>query len=233
MGLINITDISDGTGADGGDINSRMATLTGLLNGNIDNANIKAGGVATSNLATGSVTTDKIAAANVTADKLVTGGIGHDFVEIGRQTLSVASDTMTVTLPGFKYLRVHVLALATGGSITPNMTFNGDTGANYALRFSTNGGADSSTVSQSNIAGSSGTGVLMRIMDIINIAGQEKVAYITDYNSGTAGAANATSRLELTGKWANVTVQIFNVTITNIGVGDLAAGSELVVYGHN
>lgn len=61
MGLINITDLSDGTGADAGDINSRMATLTGVINGNIDSANISAGGVTTNNLASGAVTSTKLA----------------------------------------------------------------------------------------------------------------------------------------------------------------------------
>lgn len=69
MGLITINDISDGTDADANDINSRMATLKNVINGNIDSANIAAQGVATSNIATGAVTTTKVASAAVTPPK--------------------------------------------------------------------------------------------------------------------------------------------------------------------
>lgn len=64
MGLINIPDLSDNTGADANDVNSRMATILSLVNGNIDNANIKAGGVTAANLATGSVTNSKLSTAD-------------------------------------------------------------------------------------------------------------------------------------------------------------------------
>lgn len=72
MGLITIPDLSDATDADANDINSRNATILGLVNGNIDSANIKAAGVATTNLATDAVTTTKISAGAVTAAKIET-----------------------------------------------------------------------------------------------------------------------------------------------------------------
>lgn len=69
MGLINITDETDGTLADAADLNTRFATVLGLVNGNIDNANISAGGVSTANLANESVTTAKLADGVVSPSK--------------------------------------------------------------------------------------------------------------------------------------------------------------------
>lgn len=59
--LISITDILDGISAKGNDINSRMATLLGLLNGNIDASNIAAQAITQAKIATGAVTSDKLA----------------------------------------------------------------------------------------------------------------------------------------------------------------------------
>jgi hypothetical protein len=73
MGLISITDETDGTSADANDLNSRFATITGLVNGNIDSANIANGGVSTPNLATGAVTAVKIANEGVTYTQAAEG----------------------------------------------------------------------------------------------------------------------------------------------------------------
>lgn len=43
MGLINVTNITDGTTADAADVNSQINTIVSEFNGNIENANIKSG----------------------------------------------------------------------------------------------------------------------------------------------------------------------------------------------
>lgn len=60
MGLVNITDLVDGTTADAGDLNSRVGRLVSELNGNLDGANIKDAAITTPKIATGAVTTDKL-----------------------------------------------------------------------------------------------------------------------------------------------------------------------------
>lgn len=72
MGLITINPESDGTSADANDLNSRFAIVTGVINGNIDSANIASGGVTAANLAAGAVTSDKIGDGAVTNAKLNT-----------------------------------------------------------------------------------------------------------------------------------------------------------------
>lgn len=72
MGVVSVTNITDGTTADGADVNSQVNTILNEFNGNIDNANIKAGAaIATSKLAddTG-ITAAKIADEAVTSRKL-------------------------------------------------------------------------------------------------------------------------------------------------------------------
>lgn len=70
MSLINVPDIEDGTGADGNDVNSRFATVLGLVNGNIDSTNIKTNGITGASIAAGSITNDKIVDTAINASKL-------------------------------------------------------------------------------------------------------------------------------------------------------------------
>jgi hypothetical protein len=70
-------------------------------------------------------------------------------------------------------------------------------------------------------------------VDVVNITAQEKlaVAHVTGQN--TAGAATAPVNKELMGKWANTAAQITRVDVVNLGAGDFAVGSEVVVLGHD
>lgn len=155
--------------------------------------------------------------------------------EIGRTTLGSTSDTITVSsLPNRKYLTVYI-HLFNSGAIDPALTFNGDTGNNYALRVSNNGGADSTSVSRANwtfmVAG--GSFPVEAIVSITNISVLEKIGLIHAWEQNTAGAGNAPGRTERIGKWANTAAAISSITLINNGAGDFQAGSEVVVLGHN
>lgn len=75
MGLINVTNITDGTTADAADVNSQVNTIVSEFNGNIENANIKSGAaIATSKLATDAgISTGMIADGAVTYAKVPDG----------------------------------------------------------------------------------------------------------------------------------------------------------------
>lgn len=156
--------------------------------------------------------------------------------EIGRSTLTGAADTITVSaLPARRYLKILVFALDTGGTITPTIRFNNDSGSNYATRRSGNGGADSTAVSQTSIgiADSTVACPYYVVIEMMNYATDEKVGIAHSAEANTAGAGTAPQRRESIIKWANTADAISRVDIINGGAGDFATGSEVVVLGHD
>lgn len=155
--------------------------------------------------------------------------------EIGRTTLSVAGDTISVTsLPARKYLMLIYNFTPTGGNVSAFIRFNNDSAANYASRYSSNGAADTAVTSQTQMIAAAGSNTLIQTGQflVINVAAQEKVmAGETDYSA--TGAASSPSRLEVVGKWANTAAQINRVDLLNTDVGDFAIGSQLIVLGHD
>lgn len=186
-----------------------------------------------------SITTTQVAGSTITASNINFGGAGSGiwWQEIGRSTLIASNDTITVsTFTGKKYLKILVGLTATGGTIGPSMTFNNDSATNYAVRFSDNGGADTSSASRASIpidAGATISTPYYVYMDIYNIATQEKILTLHSSGASTAGAANVPIRREETAKWVNTSVQITRVDVANGGTGDFAIGSEVIVLGHD
>lgn len=166
-----------------------------------------------------------------------TGGSIDWWEEIGRTTLGVAGDTITVSsLPSRKYLWVIADCLDTAGTIDLQLRLNGDTGSNYAFRHSQNGGADGTAASVALInVGTNGvlTAPIHADIKINNIATKEKLIIGEAISRGTGGAANNVTRGEFAGKWADITNVVSSVTIFNPGAGDYAIGSEVIVLGHD
>ncbi len=163
-------------------------------------------------------------------------GTGIWWEEIGRETLGSAGDTITVSdLPARKFLKVLLVAAATGGNIDPVITFNSDTGNNYSHRISEDGASDSVSATRANIAFGGGATAqdLLVTAEIINRATREKMLIAHTVRQGAAGAGGNTSRREITGKWVNTSNAIATITATNVSTGDFAAGSELIVLGHD
>ena len=152
---------------------------------------------------------------------------------LGSTTLTSAADVITVS--GFtakKHLVVQVKGIGTGGTINCNFTFNSDTGNNYAIRESVNGGSDSTNHTQANTDNLTGTvtGNVFATVDIMNIAGEEKL-FISEGIESASGAGNAPDRKELVGKWANTSDSITTIKANNGGSGSYAEGSNLTVWG--
>lgn len=209
---------------------------TSITNGNIadarSNITLPANSVDTEQLKDDAVTSAKI-------DWAATGGGdsgGIWWEELGRTTLGSAGDTVSVqSLPPRKYLKVLIYVIDTGGTVSGRLLFNNDTGNNYANRFSANGASDTTETSNSagipfkTTAAETATAELV----IINISNQEKLLTGSSTTRGTAGAANAPSKMEISCKWANTSAQINRIDAVNTGTGDFAVGSEVVVLGHD
>ena len=141
----------------------------------------------------------------------------------------------TITVSGFtakKNLKAQLFASGTGGTVNCNLTFNSDTGNNYAIRESINGGSDTTNVSQANTDNLTGTvtGDVFATVHILNEASKEKL-FISEGLESASGAGNAPERKEMVGKWANTSAQITTIKANNGGTGSYSEGSELIVWG--
>jgi hypothetical protein len=154
--------------------------------------------------------------------------------ELGRYILGAASDRISIpSIPARRHLRITAFLINTGGTINGVFQFNGDTGNNYAIRNSNNGGADDTSASASglNFTSTSASPKMAQI-EISNVANQEKLlnGLMTDANA--TGAGNIPNRAERSGKWANTSAQITRIDVVNtVGTGDYAAGSYMIIEG--
>jgi len=169
-----------------------------------------------------------------TAAEIPTIGGVTGWTELGRTTLGSAGDSINVAnFAAYDYLMVLTHAIESG-VIIPSYQFNGDTGNNYTIRYSLNGGSDGTVTSQGKIqwqnAGTADTNFGVGIIN--NPQGTEKLVLQTGMKSDT-GAGNAPAREEIVAKWANTSAQITTVNVMNTQSGDFAAGSEVVILGSN
>lgn len=151
---------------------------------------------------------------------------------LGVAVLYVAGDNIFVqNLKPRKYLRLLLWKIASGNSRV-KITFNGDTGTNYARRDSSNGAADGTSTSDDGIALQAlEINSEFLINDITNLKGQEKLLTSHSVGRGTAGAGNAPDRKEVVAKWSNTTTKINKINSQNVGSGDYAVGTTLIVLG--
>ena len=144
------------------------------------------------------------------------------------------------TISAKKYLWVQAYLEQSGSGDTGNICrLNSDSGSNYAIRYSENGGSDATSTSRTNIvtganSGTDGAGEAFYInMFIINKSDKEKliIGELNDTDAGS-GAGTAPGRSEFVAKWANTSGQITNITWTNSGgSATWATTSRLKVWG--
>ena len=152
-------------------------------------------------------------------------------VTAGGTVTSISSGTITARA----YLKIIVIVAPTGGTLNLGIRFNNDSGANYAERGSTNGGADATGVSlnQINTKTAIDANRQMTTGEWENTAAQEKLGIMQTVVRGSAGA-NAPERKVGVYKWVNTATQITRVDAVDTGgTGDIASGSRLIVLGHD
>lgn len=201
-------------------------TIADFTNSNHSHQNVSGGGQLNGGSAIQSGTVDS------TRINFGGSGAGVWWEEIGRTTLGVAGDTISVTsLPARKYLQIHYTAINTGSIVTV-IRFNNDSANNYAFQYMLNNTGGNTTAS-SNIGNlSSSSKSVYGVMQVINIATLQKL-FTSHTAYSTATAASAPDYISMHGLWNNVAAQITRVDLVNTDTGDFAAGSELVILGHN
>jgi hypothetical protein len=210
--------------------------VDGLLVSHDQDGTLKAGAVdVPAVLADEVVTTAKIDDGAVTPAKLSSEAKWWE--EIGRTTLASAADTITVSsFSARKYLQIKVNVFGTGGTIDAYVRFNNDSGANYSRRMlDTSAGTSNGTSETGCLLTGAATFPNFRYEgDVANVSAQEKIVNGLRTETTAAGAASAPIGVISIHKWANTSAQITRVDVVNLaGTGSFAAGSEVIILGHD
>ena len=147
-------------------------------------------------------------------------------VTLGSSATTLSSGTFTAK----KYLWFQTYVKS--GNMDYRITFNGDSGSNYATRWCHDGGSDSTSTSAAfnylSPAGASTPRFTNTFM--INNASNEKLGISHVAIQNTAGASNAPKRDEVVHKWANTSAQITSLTVA-ASINTLSAGTRIKVWG--
>lgn len=233
--VTNATHTGDVTGSGALTIADNVVTLAKMAHGtdgNLISYDATGAPAAVATGTSGQVLTSNGAGAAPTFQAGGAGGGGF-YVELDRTTLGSSGDNIEVAaFAARENLRLIIHLIPTGGVILSNITFNNDTGNNYARRFSADGSAEQTSVSAASIGFTTSASEEMFItIDIINKSANIKLFHLMTDETGGAAASVAPSRRVLSGKWVNTSAQITTIDITNTGAGSYATGSEVIVLG--
>lgn len=164
------------------------------------------------------------------------GNLEYDEIfgnELARTELNSSDSSISVTpITAKKQLFVIAKLLASGvGSVIPTIRFNNDSGANYAYRYSTSGGAEITGTSATSIAAGGGvnsTGIIYLVIHILNESAKRKLVWIQYVDDLAGGAASVPVRTVIAGKWDNTSAQITRIDVLST---NLDTGSRVVVFG--
>lgn len=160
--------------------------------------------------------------------------------ELGSYEVTGSAETIIdLSFTAKKYLWIQAFIKPTATMNTFMRIGNGtvDTGSNYAHRFSNNGEADGTQVSNNEGL----FAVFSNTVDpkyfntfLINNTTNEKLAITHAMTRGSAGAGNAPTRHESADKWVNTTNQMNVLQLyKNAGTGQFDVGSIIKVWGSN
>jgi hypothetical protein len=164
-----------------------------------------------------------------------TPAVSGGWKELGRTTLGSAGDIIDIaSLPNKRYYMVLENILGNSAEVSPEITFNGDTGANYPIRRSNNGGTDWTSTTYNYMYNAYGGTISDRFIVgyIANQSDKEKLyQHHQCINVNRSNAGTAPDRNELAAKWVNTSSSIDQITVTNSSSGSFDTGAEVVVLG--
>ena len=149
------------------------------------------------------------------------------WVELGRSSGAQQLDVSSLANKRYYMILTH----KPSGNAGMGNYLNGDTGSNYASRYSSAGGADTTGTGQTVLFGAGiyfGNYNEFMVSYIANYSSKEKLAMMHLVGGNTTGAGNAPDRFEDVSKWAN-TSNAINRIQTQGTMTD--ANSEMVVLG--
>jgi len=163
--------------------------------------------------------------------------ISGGWKELGRTTLGSNGDAIDVSSLADKRYLMYLYNGIQSGDVNSWTRLNGDTGANYALRYNSDGTGESVALNTSNgcalnySASSTSGSQQFAVSNLSNISNKEKLIMTWNCQQQGAGAGNAPKRRETVGKHVQTSNPISAVNLHNTGGGDFVSGSEVVVLG--
>ena len=155
-------------------------------------------------------------------------------MRLAHVALSSSGDSLdTGAFTAKDYLWVQIKRYLTG-SVNSRIRVNGDSGSNYAHRYSggANSYSESTSINQTSIYSHAATSnESFTNYFITNKADKEKLMIIEEVNGGAAGSGNAPARAEVVAKWTNTSDQITSIQCINTDSGDLTSGTYITVFG--
>ena len=165
------------------------------------------------------------------------GGAVGGWTELDRTTLLAPNTEIDITgLPNKQYYMIlrHTLGQNVDISHNGGYQLNGDTAANYAVRRGYIGASAGTNVNFNDIdLWDTGNVTNFHAAFISNIAGSEKLFYAQNNNQNTGGSSTAPYAVCITGKWANTTNAIDQITLKTLSANTWNTGSEVIVLGYD
>ena len=156
------------------------------------------------------------------------------WMRLAHVALSSSGDSLdTGAFTAKDYLWVQIKRYRTG-SVNSRIRVNGDSGSNYAHRYSggANSYSESTSTTQTSIYSHAATSnESLTNYFITNKADKEKLMIIEEVNGGASGSGNAPERAEVVAKWTNTSDQITSIQCVNTDSGDLTSGTYITVFG--
>ena len=139
-------------------------------------------------------------------------------------------DTGTITAKKYLWLQFYQV----GHTGNTALTFNLDSGNNYARRHEINGAVDATVVSQTSLlnvltGGTGDTQTLTNMFIINNSANEKLMTFSTTFDNGT-GSGTAPQKILGVCKWDNTAAQITRIVVADSGAG-FNAPSFLKIWG--
>jgi len=135
-----------------------------------------------------------------------------------------------------KYIQVYWDVIASGEITAIEMQLNDDFTVSYSQRLQDDFGAPTSAASQDKLFLDVGFPTANTIgqmgwLNIVNIADREKIIFMSWWAKLALGAGSLANVRQGLGAWTNTVDQINRIAIINLSSGDIAAGSEILVFG--
>ena len=151
----------------------------------------------------------------------------------GSTTTTTTGDNVTVSgLSDNKFYMVLGHHLPSGNFRT-TYRFNNDSGSNYALRKSEDGGSENLTnnITDITLGNQDAAYDYFDVSYLVNISTEEKLMINVNMRNGGNGAGNAPNIVQAVGKWDNTSSVISRIDAVNDQGGSYASGSNNSVLG--